>query len=108
MGLSLTLSTKQTLSLSPIMLQRLELMALPLNELQEKIKDAVESNPALEIPNGMENSWENITEKIPNKRREDDYSDASEYGSDQNGVYDSEASDRKQNIWKMHCLKVRL
>jgi len=96
MGLSLTLSTKQTLSLSPIMLQRLELMALPLNELQEKIKDAVESNPALEIPNGMENSWENITEKIPNKRREDDYSDASEYGSDQNGVYDSEASDRKQ------------
>jgi RNA polymerase sigma-54 factor len=80
------------------MLQRLELMALPLTELQEKIKEAIESNPALEIPDTKENSWENFAEKIPSKSREDDYSDASEYGSDQNGIYDSEASDRAQKF----------
>lgn len=98
MGLSLTLSQKQTLSLSPLMLQRLELMALPLTELQEKIKEAIESNPALEIPVAKDNSWENIAEMIPTKSREDDYSDASEYGSDQYGIYDNEAADRAQKF----------
>jgi RNA polymerase sigma-54 factor len=98
MGLSLTLATKQSLNLSPLMLQRLELMALPLSELQELIKDAVESNPALEIPTSKDNSWENITEKIPTKRREDDYSDTSEYGSDQSGVYDNDGGDAKQQF----------
>lgn len=98
MGLSLSLATKQTLNLSPIMLQRLELMALPLTELQERIKDAVESNPALEIPDTKENSWDNIADAIPTKRRDDDYSDASEYGSDQSGVYDNDGGDAKQQF----------
>lgn len=98
MGLSLTLSQKQSLSLSPLMLQRLELMALPLTELQERIKEAIESNPALEIPVAKENSWENFTDNIPTKSREDDYSDTSEYGSDQHGVYDNEAADRAQKF----------
>jgi RNA polymerase sigma-54 factor len=98
MGLSLSLATKQSLNLSPLMLQRLELMALPLSELQERIKDAVESNPALEIPTSKDNSLDNITEKIPTKRREDDYSDASEYGSDQSGVYDNDGGDAKQQF----------
>jgi RNA polymerase sigma-54 factor len=98
MGLSLTLATKQSLNLSPIMLQRLELMALPLTELQERIKDAVESNPALEIPTSKDNSWDNITDAIPTKRRDDDYSDASEYGSDQSGVYANDADDAKHQF----------
>ncbi len=38
MGLSLELGTKQTLSLSPLMLQRLETLAIPLVELQAKFK----------------------------------------------------------------------
>lgn len=98
MGISLSLATKQTLNLSPLMLQRLELMALPLTELQAKIKEAVESNPALEIPTSTTNSWENITENIPKKTKGDDYSDSSAYGSDTSFFYDTEASDRQQKF----------
>jgi len=98
MGLSLELGTKQTLSLSPLMLQRLETLALPLTELQAKIQEAIESNPALEIPNSMEQSLDNITNKLPSESRADDFSDSSAYGSDYQGIYDSEASDRKQKF----------
>ena len=98
MGLSLELGTKQTLSLSPLMLQRLETLALPLTELQAKIQEAIESNPALEIPNSMEQSLDNITNKLPTESKADDFSDSSAYGSDYQGIYDSEASDRKQKF----------
>ncbi len=98
MGLSLELSTKQTLSLSPLMLQRLETLALPLTELQAKIQEAVESNPALEIPNALEHSLDNIRSDFPQESKNDDFSDSSAYGSDYQGVYDSEASDRKQKF----------
>lgn len=98
MGLSLELGTKQTLSLSPLMLQRLEMLALPLTELQSKIQEAVESNPALDIPNSVDQSLDNIRSEIPQKTKKDDFSDSSAYGSDYQGVYDSEASDRKQKF----------
>lgn len=98
MGLSLEIGTKQTLSLSPLMLQRLETLALPLTELQAKIQEAIESNPALEIPNSMEQSLDNITNRLPTESKADDFSDSSAYGSDYQGVYDSEASDRKQKF----------
>ncbi len=98
MGLSLELSTKQTLSLSPLMLQRLETLALPLTELQAKIQEAVESNPALEIPNALEHSLDNIRSDFPQESKNDDFSDSSAYGSDYQGIYDSEASDRKQKF----------
>ncbi|MGD1815736.1 MAG: RNA polymerase factor sigma-54 [Pleomorphochaeta sp.] len=98
MGLTLELGTKQTLSLSPLMLQRLETLALPLTELQAKIQEAVESNPALEIPNALEHSLDNIRSEFPQESKNDDFSDSSAYGSDYQGVYDSEASDRKQKF----------
>ena len=98
MGLSLELGTKQTLTLSPLMLQRLETLALPLTELQAKIQEAVESNPALEIPNALEHSLDNIRNDFPQESKNDDFSDSSAYGSDYQGVYDSEASDRKQKF----------
>ncbi len=98
MGLSLELGTKQTLTLSPLMLQRLETLALPLTELQAKIQEAVESNPALEIPNALEHSLDNIRSDFPQESKNDDFSDSSAYGSDYQGVYDSEASDRKQKF----------
>jgi RNA polymerase sigma-54 factor len=98
MGLSLELGTKQTLSLSPLMLQRLETLALPLTELQAKIQEAIESNPALDIPNSIEQSLDNMTNRLPNESKNDEYSDSSAYGSDYQGIYDSEASDRKQKF----------
>lgn len=98
MGLSLELGTKQTLSLSPLMLQRLETLALPLTELQAKIQEAIESNPALEIPSATEQSLDNMTGDFPVKSKSDDFSDSSAYGSDYQGIYDREASDRKQKF----------
>ncbi len=98
MGLSLELGTRQTLSLSPLMLQRLETLALPLTELQAKIQEAIESNPALEIPNAIEQSLDNMTGDFPSKSKAEDFSDSSAYGSDYQGIYDREASDRKQKF----------
>jgi len=98
MGLSLELGTKQTLSLSPLMLQRLETLAIPLVELQAKIQEAIETNPALEIPNAVEPSLDNLTSNISTPTANEDFSDSSAYGSDYSGIYDSEASDRKQQF----------
>jgi len=98
MALSLSLSQKQQLKLSPQLLQSFELMALPLAELQQKIASEIESNPALEIPNTKEASFEVFAEKNQNKEAfSDDYSDSASYGSDRGG-YDTEASDRRQSF----------
>ncbi len=98
MALSLSLSQKQQLKLSPQLLQSFELMALPLAELQQKIKAEIETNPALEIPSGREASFEVFAAKTKDTvRPSDSYSDSSSYGSDRAG-YDTEASDRKQSF----------
>ncbi|MDY0287537.1 MAG: RNA polymerase factor sigma-54 [Sphaerochaeta sp.] len=98
MALSLSLSQKQQLKLSPQLLQSFELMALPLAELQQKIKAEIEINPALEIPSGREASFEVFAENNQDRERSSDsYSDSSSYGSDKSG-YDTEASDRRQSF----------
>lgn len=98
MGLSLSLSQKQQLKLSPQLLQSFELMAMPLAELQQKIKAEIETNPALEIPTGREASFEVFAEKNKDTEKpSDSYSDSSSYGSDRGG-YDTEASDRRQSF----------
>jgi len=98
MALSLSLSQKQQLKLSPQLLQSFELMALPLAELQQKIKAEIETNPALEIPTTREASFEVFAEKRQVKESSsDDYSDSESYGSDRGG-YDSDASDRQQSF----------
>ena len=96
MALSLSLTQKQQLKLSPQLLQSFELMALPLAELQQKIKAEIETNPALEIPSTKEASFEVLAEKNYDKETyTDTYSDSSSYGSDRSG-YDDEASERRQ------------
>ena len=100
MALSLSMTQKQQLKLSPQMLQSFELMALPLAELQQKIKTEIETNPALEIPSTREASFEAFAEKKQaqdTKHYNDSYSDSSSYGSDRGG-YDTKASDRQQNF----------
>ncbi|MBI9094147.1 MAG: RNA polymerase factor sigma-54 [Sphaerochaeta sp.] len=98
MALSLSLTQKQQLKLSPQMLQSFELMALPLAELQQKIASEIDTNPALEIPSGREASFEAFAEKNQdNEKNIDTYSDSSSYGSDRGG-YDTEASDRLQSF----------
>ncbi len=97
---NLSLSQKQQLKLSPQLLQSFELMALPLAELQQKIKSEIESNPALELPSSWEVSYERYAQQSQQKessRIDDTYSDSSSYGSDFAG-YDYEASDRQQKF----------
>ena len=98
---NLSLSQKQQLKLSPQLLQSFELMALPLTELQARIKAEIESNPALDLPSSWDVSYERFAQE--KQRREtsgldDTYSDSSSYGSDRGGGYDYEASDRQQKF----------
>lgn len=97
----LSLSQKLQLKLSPQLLQSFELMALPLTELQEKIKGEIESNPALELPSSWEVSYEHFAQQKQireSSSSDDTYSDSSSYGSDHGGGYDFEASDRQQKF----------
>ena len=97
---NLTLTQKQQLKLSPQLLQSFELMAMPLAELQERIKGEIQENPALELPASWEISYERFAgEKQQNEARrvDDSYSDSSSYGSDQSG-YDTEATERQSRF----------
>ncbi|WP_041395202.1 RNA polymerase factor sigma-54 [Parasphaerochaeta coccoides] len=85
----LTLEQKQLLKLSPQMLQSFELMMLPLQELQARISDAIESNPALEIPESTSISYEDFTRMGFRDRdsMDDSLTDSASYGSD---IYDGQ------------------
>lgn len=111
----LSLAQKQQLKLSPQLIQSFELMVLPLQELQARIQTEIETNPALEIPESRELSFDdyaNAQLKSENSNKDDDYSDSSSYGSDtfrssaagitsdygSSGGYDDEASDRQNQF----------
>jgi len=56
----LVIAQKQQLKLSPQMYQSLELMALPLMDLREKIQTEIEKNPALSLEPGRDVSFERL------------------------------------------------
>lgn len=56
----LVLAQKQQLKLSPQMYQSLELMALPIMDLREKIQTEIEKNPALEMEAVKDISFERV------------------------------------------------
>ncbi|MCK9546879.1 MAG: RNA polymerase factor sigma-54 [Sphaerochaeta sp.] len=97
---NLTLTQKQQLRLSPQLIQSFELMAMPLSELQQRIKAEVETNPALELPASWDFSYDRVArEKQQREARltDDSYSDSSAYGSDRGG-YDTEATERQSRF----------
>ncbi|HZJ88208.1 MAG TPA: RNA polymerase factor sigma-54 [Sphaerochaeta sp.] len=97
---SLDLSQKQQLKLSPQLIQSFELMAMPLVELQQRIKEEIETNPALELPSGWELSFDRFVQhkqSIDSRRLADSYSDSASYGSDRGG-YDDEATERQSRF----------
>lgn len=55
------LTQKQQLKLSPQMYQSLELLALPIQDLQARIQDEIERNPALELSDAKDLSYESYT-----------------------------------------------
>ena len=60
---SLTVTQKQQLKLTPQLIQSFELMTLPLAELQQRIKEEIATNPALEIPSTRELSYETVADR---------------------------------------------
>ena len=81
---SLSLTQKQTLKLNTQMIQSLELMTLPLAELQAKIENELLENPTLHAddPPSHISYEEYVKGQIRGESHTDSYSDSSAYGSD--------------------------
>jgi RNA polymerase sigma-54 factor len=103
-SVGLNQSLKQQLSLSPQLIQTFEILAMSTLELQQKIRNEIEMNPALEIPNESVVSLERIAER-ETSTHEEDFSDTTAYDPDrpragsnihESSSYDQEASDRNQ------------
>ena len=102
-SLNLQQSLKQQLTLSPQLIQTFEVLAMSNLELQQKIRNEIEQNPALEIPTERNLSIERLSEKSDKGSIIDDYSDKSSYGSDYTSTrlssnYDTQASDNNQQF----------
>ena len=102
-SLHLQHSLKQQLTLSPQLIQTFEVLAMSNLELQQKIRNEIEQNPALEIPTERNISIERLAERTNKGSIVDDYSDRSSYGSDYTSTrissnYDSQASDNNQQF----------
>ena len=54
----IVLTQKQQLKLSPQMYQSLELLAMPIQDLQARIRDEIEKNPALELASSSDVSYD--------------------------------------------------
>ncbi len=107
MSLSLKLeqSLKQQLTLSPQLIQTFEVLAMSTLELQQKIRDEIESNPALEIPPERSLSIERIAESQNRVKAEDDLSDSAEYDPNRyyssvrlSSYFDQSAADQNQQF----------
>ncbi len=103
MDTSLTLqhALKQQLSLSPQLIQTFEVLAMSNLELQQRIRNEIEQNPALEIPSEKNISIERLSATSDKGTIADDYSDKSSYGSDYTRLsssYDQNASDNNQQF----------
>lgn len=81
---SLVLTQKQTLKLNTQMIQSLELMTLPLAELQARIDSELLENPTLHAQeaNSSISYEEYVRGQVRRESESDGYSDSSAYGSD--------------------------
>ena len=98
-SLGLTQSLKQQLTLSPQLIQTLEILAMSTLELQQRIKNEIEINPALAIPAERNVSLERLAAR-QDSHVDDDLGDSPRYGRSMDGFtrlsssYDQEAADR--------------
>lgn len=83
----------QSLKMNPQLLQSIQLMALPLQELKFKIQEEIERNPALEV---VEDNSEDSLESNEDSKSEE--YELFENSSDPGRPLDQEASDRKQQF----------
>ncbi|MBN1648919.1 MAG: RNA polymerase factor sigma-54 [Spirochaetales bacterium] len=87
---------EQKLKMSPQLYQSIQLMALPVQDLKQKIEEELERNPALEV---VEDKSQVSLEDVPDSANRDDY-DAFENTSDPGYINSrgAEASDSKQKF----------
>ncbi|WP_319415939.1 RNA polymerase factor sigma-54 [Marispirochaeta aestuarii] len=85
---------QQKLKMSPQLYQSIQMMALPIQELRQKIREELERNPALEIVS--EKQALSIDENRPNTEDFDAFENSSDPGYNQSR--DREAGDRKQKF----------
>ena len=95
---SMVLETSLQQKLSAQMIQNLQLAAMPLAELQQKVSDAILTNPVLEMHTQSEGSDlsgsdDSAYDKDESDKR-DDPSSWEQYDHAQPDGYDEEASDR--------------
>ena len=116
-GIGLEVSQKQLLKLNTNMLQSLELMTLPISELQHRIERELEENPTLnaEDPGGLSDSYEEYADRqLRNEAHELSYSDSSAYGSDLSdshqawleGTVSREETLQEHLMMQLGCLKL--
>jgi len=87
----LVLTQRQQLKLTPQMYQSLELLALPVTDLRERIQEEIEKNPALEFNPEKNISYERISQ--PYQRTVNDYFESSSdpgYGTSRQSWEDAE------------------
>ena len=108
------LTQEQRLKMSPQLYQSIQLMALPIQDLQLKISEEVEKNPALEL---VEDNKTLSLDDIPNKKNEDfdpfentsdpGYQRTAESGEDTKRKFLEGAVYRKESLqdhllWQLH------
>ena len=92
---------EQKLKLSPQMYQSIQLMALPITELNTRIQEELEKNPALEIVSEKQTVSLEEAEGVQNSKSDEYeyFENSSDPGfSTTSGRVDSEASDSKQKF----------
>lgn len=87
---------EQRLRMNPQLLQSIQIMALPLQDLRIRIQEELEKNPALEM---LEEPQSYSLEESPKKNAEEDeyFDDSSDPGFTRSG-YDDEAGDAKRKF----------
>lgn len=87
---------EQKLHMSPQLLQSIQLMALPLQDLKTRIEEELEKNPALEV---IEDPKTVSYDEVPPRQKEVEeyFEDSSDSGFPQGG-YDDEAGDAKRKF----------
>jgi RNA polymerase sigma-54 factor len=87
----------QKLKLSPQMLQSIQIMALPLQDLKLRIEKELDDNPALEILEDRDTlSLDDVNDK--NREEEAYFENTSDPGFIRSSSYDQEGSDAKQQF----------
>ncbi len=76
----LVIAQKQQLKLSPQMYQSLELMALPIMDLRERIQTEIEKNPALQINSTRDISFERFEQRTQRSGTIDPFENSSDPG----------------------------